>query len=315
MCKQGFCTYLNKCCTSSSQCDDNRSCTSNACSGGKCKFTKAAGASCCTANKDCNDGKACTLDLCQQGKCTHAKLAQCCESNQDCDDGDDKCTDDVCDVKTGKCSFTKTCCAKDADCNDGDDKCTKDTCNMTTSKCAFTPTGAQGCCLPQLWSHNFDDGKAKGMTFSNKYGATKGWQVWNPASYYKSAKGALYYGDPVAKNYKFSGTNYGTATMPEITLPNKTGLKLRFWAWFDKETSSTYDKLTVRLKPSGGSTTTLWYTTSSVKDNIWYDKSFSLDAYKGQKVTISFYFSTGDSSGNTELGVLIDDLQVTQTCP
>ena len=313
MCVGGACAWKHQCCTTASQCDDGRSCTSDTCSGGKCKFSAAA--DCCQQDADCTGGNACTLNRCVAGKCSYAKLAQCCLKDTDCDDKDDKCTTDSCDVKTGKCTFVKTCCAKDTDCDDGDAPCTSDKCDPATTKCVFTPTGAQGCCAPELWTHNFDDGSAKGITFKNSHGAAHGWQVWQQASYYKSPKGALYYGDPVAKNYKFTGSNSGTATLPTVQLPDKSGLTLRFWAFFQKETSSTYDKLSVRIQPEGGSTTTLWTTGTSDADGIWYDKSLSLSAYKGKKVTVSFYFATGDGSANSELGVLLDDVRLLQTCP
>jgi len=312
-CKGGFCGYSTTCCKSNSDCDDGRACTTDTCKWGKCRFTVPGGGKCCSSNKDCGDGVTCTLDLCKSGKCENHKLAQCCEKDADCDDKDDKCTIDSCNKTTGKCEYKKTCCASDKECDDKDDKCTTDKCDANTSKCTYTPTGASGCCLPQLWHNSFDDNNAKGMTFSNKYGNAKGWQIWNPSDHFKSAKGALYYGDPVKKNYDF-GTSYGSARIVGINLPNKSGLSLKFWLYMVKEASSKYDKLYVQLKSEKGNTVTLWSTSTSDKSKTWYDKNISLDSYKGQKVEILFYFTTIDPTSNSGLGVIIDDVQVLQKC-
>ena len=214
---------------------------------------------------------------------------------------------------SGKCQFKNTCCKDDKGCDDGDDKCTVDKC--VGGKCNYTGTGVQGCCMPTIWGHSFDDNSATGMTFSNKYGAAKGWQVWNPATKYKSAKGVLYYGDPKVKNFKFSGANSGTATLKPVLIPSKKTATLRLWAYFGTEKSSTYDKLTIYGQPAGGAKSSIWVKTSSISTNVWHDLKIPLKSvFKGKKTTFSFYFNTSDGVGNTGLGVLIDDVKVEQAC-
>jgi len=307
-CQAGACTWVHKCCTKSADCNDGKACTTDSCYGGKCKFTAKAG--CCQSNADCKDSKKCTLDICQSGKCQHKGLAECCETDKDCNDGDDKCTVDNC--VAGACVFKNTCCKEDKACDDGDDKCTVDKC--VGGKCNYTGTGVAGCCMPTVWSHSFDDNSPTGFTFKNKYGASKGWQIWNPAVTSHSPKGVLYYGNPATKNFNFS-SNYGTATLKPIQIPADKPTMLRMWKYVHTETSTSYDKIYIYGQPEGGSKVTLYSKKSGVPSKKWQELKLPLSsAFKGKKATFSFYFTTVDGVGNSGLGILIDDLKVEQTC-
>jgi hypothetical protein len=38
-------------------------------------------------------------------------------------------------------------------------------------------------------------------------------------------------------------------------------------------------------------------------------------AFKAEKVKVNVYFTTADSSRNSQMSVLIDDVRLTRTCP
>lgn len=128
-------------------CDaDGSVCTvGDTCSGGKCTKGKAL---------DCDDSNGCTADSCDPtgGKgCVHVPNAVKCDDNNPCTESDtcaggkcqpgnpkscvdgDKCTTDVCEASSGKCSHTavagcSTKCSKADECNDNN-VCTFDTCD------------------------------------------------------------------------------------------------------------------------------------------------------------------------------------------
>jgi hypothetical protein len=145
-------------------CNDNNPCTSgDSCANGKCKAGTAPG---CVPNSPClagacdkttgkcaskpaneggvcNDGDGCTLlDVCAAGKCV-AKDGQVCNDN-------DPCTKDVCDSKSGKCSYLPSADVPGAGgpvCDDGSkctfgDTCKAGKCTGTTSK---NCTDGDGC--------------------------------------------------------------------------------------------------------------------------------------------------------------------------
>ena len=184
---------------SAKNCDDGNPCTNDACGGGVC-LSVANTATCndnnaCTlgdacanglcapgAPKVCEDDSVCTSDGCdpQSGSCTAtANTAGCDDKNPctqgdacqggtclagsavSCDDGN-LCTNDACDLKTGKCAFsnsTAPCSDGDA-CSQGDaclagacvsgtakvcddsNPCTNDGCDSATAACKNLPNAA-----------------------------------------------------------------------------------------------------------------------------------------------------------------------------
>jgi hypothetical protein len=72
-------------CTSAAQCNDNNSCTQDACVSGSCQNTPVTNGTACT-----DDGNVCTNDVCSAGACTHPNNTAACQ-----DDGN-SCTNDVC---------------------------------------------------------------------------------------------------------------------------------------------------------------------------------------------------------------------------
>ncbi len=311
----GFCKYTFNCCKLAGECDDGDACTTDACSSGKCKHTVQQ--SCCSADAMCDDGKPCTKDLCDAaGTCKHVQTPGCCAENGDCKLDDGVCSVGTCDVKqgatAGTCAYKKLCCSTDKECDDGDAKCTVDKC--VNAKCVHTPTGASGCCTPQLLALDFDGGSAGGFTFKNSKGTGKGWQLWSAASVSKSGKGVLYYGDPKVGNYDLGGSNYGTATLVTPTLPADAESTLNVSVYLATESSASYDYLRVYATAQGVAKTTLWKKASG-QTNKWLDLKLSLAKFKGKAVTLELYFATGDGVSNKTKGAFVDDLSVTRPCP
>ena len=148
----------------SAKCEDDDKCTVTACSAGKCvvksldKTIPGCGSS---ADSECDDNNACTKDTCNKGDCkidpaplngSACTGASLCVVGDKCDAGkcgggkpkvcDDKnpCTNDSCDVKTGKCNSKNK--ANGAACDADGDLCTvKDSCDA--GKCV---AGAKNTC-------------------------------------------------------------------------------------------------------------------------------------------------------------------------
>ena len=311
-CNAGVCSYEAKCCTLSTECNDGKPCTTDLCSSGLCLHSPKAG--CCSSSAQCDDGKPCTLDSCNNpaaaggGTCSSEPGYGCCASASDCKATSSPCFAASCNA--GLCSYAQTCCAANSECNDNDAVCTSDAC--VNGKCVFTPTNAQGCCTPKVHEETFETSPAAGWTFENSAGPTKGWQVWTDALYPTSGKGALYYGDPLTKNYEFSGSNFGTATF-KTTLPAAKSLTLAMSIRMDTEVSASYDNLVIS-KVVGGVKTTLWSKTGDVAAKHFV-VTIDLSSEAGKAIDIQLTFSTGDGVANATAGVHIDDFKITRSCP
>ena len=309
VCSDGQCSWPYSCCATDGDCNDNVLCTTDKCVSQKCQFSPIK--NCCMGNGDCNDSDPCTTDSCAGpgANCTFAAIAGCCKTNIGCDDKN-ACTIDTCTKNV--CTNTNTCCSADADCSDGETKCTTDTC--VAQKCQHKPTGAAGCCIPDIWSNEFDANDAKGMVFANSAGPAQGWQLWLGSTQVKSGTGVLYYGDPTVGNFNF-GANNGTATTPPITLPGGVNSKVTFDLFMDTEQGPPYDALTLNIYV-GGAKTQLWdKNTNGYSVGAWASISVDLSKYVGQEVTLEFAFNTVDSIGNGGFGVAVDNLHFTALCP
>jgi hypothetical protein len=315
-CEQGACVGQPK------DCDDGDPCTADLCDPfGQCQHESNTG-------KDCDDGNPCTeADLC-------TLLGKCQGVEKVCDDGD-PCTADACDPAVGctapaapdgtACDDGDACTENDAcqagQCDAGTPKscddgiaCSDDTCKEGV--CEHTASAQPGCCgkaagPATLLSETFDLAEAAGWTFSNSKGAGKGWQVWlnptNPPGP-QSAPGVLYYGDPAAGNFAMDGTNNGKATSPLLQLPANAPQELTAKVYMNTESSSSYDRLYVRVL-SNGQTSTLWQKPSGFTGS-WKTLTLDLSAHAGKEVQLVFEFNTMDGVANTGLGVLIDDVVV-----
>ncbi len=123
------------------QCSKDADCTA----GQKCNtltYLCYAPATGCTWDGMCADADPCSNDGCDlaTGKCTHTPAPGCCKTAANCDDKL-ACTDDTCQGGTCQHVGKAGCCANAGDCDDGN-PCSTDTC--AGGKCTFGATA--GCC-------------------------------------------------------------------------------------------------------------------------------------------------------------------------
>jgi hypothetical protein len=90
---------------------------------------------------------------------------------------------------------------------------------------------------------------------------------------------------------------------------------LKFWLYMDTESGSSYDQLTISVVKNGVVTQIWSKATAGVGMLAWKEYTVSLAGYAGSTVQLQLFFNTVDSIANSGLGVLIDDLRVTNACP
>jgi sugar lactone lactonase YvrE len=252
----------------------------------------------------CTDGKSCTTDVCdpKTAACSFPVVAD----GGKCDDGNPCTTGDAC--ASSLCSTSTPTSCDDAS------ACTVDSCDVKTG-CVHTFQEGPGCCNPLPWQDTFDDGKPKYGVIANQNGSTTlGWQEWLKSPKSKSAPGVLYYGNPASQNFDFGGS-VGQYVTQNFQLGSNPGA-LTFWLYMDTESGTSYDNLTVTLHVVGGGNATVFTKNAQgFSTQAWYPVKFDLAAFAGKTANVEFYFNTGDSVGNSGLGVLVDDLTVTNKCP
>lgn len=263
-------------CEKDADCDDHDSCTTNTCgTDKKCKYTAIPG--CCKADKDCEDANACTKTSCVESLCKVDVI--CCNGDLDCNDND-ACTNDSCDNGSCKYSVTANCCKPVIASN---------TFDTAASISDWTLVGTDN---PVIWQHT---------SVTPVPGADGG---------------LLYFGDIDKFNYVGDGNRVtGTATTPAIKLQPGVPSLLKFRVWLDAETTTTFDKLEVRVK--GTKTVVLWDKSqlSASEYKKWVDVSVPIDAeFGGQSVTFEFKFDSVDGAGNNQLGAFIDNFSVGSQC-
>jgi hypothetical protein len=303
------------CCLDTAECDDKNVCTIDSCNfAHQCQHQLLPGDVCCNTVADCDDKNVCTQDSCAAAgmACQHTQAdANCCMTNKDCNDKD-PCTQDTCSAN--QCGHKYICCASDKDCDDGDNVCTNDSCaNMF---CEHTPTGAAGCCFPDLFTLDMESGIPGGWTASAS-AATTGWQ-WTQKQAH-GGSGALWYGNAATGDFT-DGSN-GSLQSGLIALPANAQLHFTAWVWLDTEMGPPYDELTLSLAVDG-KTFTLW-TKHTDKDaggadlwklKTWYLVDANLSAFAGKQVVLTWKFDTVDGVANTGQGVFLDDMALTRTC-
>lgn len=151
-------------------------------------------------------------------------------------------------------------------------------------------------------TYTFETGTMQGITETHSDSAVM-WQVASTRPYAGSY--SMYYGNPTAKNFAGSGTNYGTATLPQVMVPGQGSSSLTFWLWMDTEISSSYDILYVKI---GGTNVWTKTTTTVPAAKTWQQVTVDLNSYAGQSVQVSLYFNTMDSAANSGEGVYVDDI-------
>ncbi len=108
------------------------------------------------------------------------------------------------------------------------------------------------------------------------------------------------------------GTTHTDTLSQSITLPTGcSNYNLSFWLHIDTaETTTTtaYDKLTVRVLNSSGTVLSTLHMYSNLDHNTGYaQRSFSLSAYAGQKITLKF---TGPEYYTKQTSFVIDDTAI-----
>jgi len=108
-CTNDFCATDGFCSNTPVVCNDQSSCTGDACVNGQCQYTPVV----------CNDQNSCTTDACVNGQCVYTPVV-CNDQNS--------CTTDAC--VNGQCVYTQVVC------ND-QNSCTTDAC--VNGQCVYTP--------------------------------------------------------------------------------------------------------------------------------------------------------------------------------
>jgi len=311
-CVDGACVhdFSSGCCSINLDCDDFDACTIDMCAEGACEYSQVADPLCCNTDWDCNDENECTSDECNKNRCEHSVLDDtgCCSSVTQCDD-QDPCTLDKC--ADFQCSHFNICCSSDDDCDDNDPVCTNDSC--VDEKCVFKPTGAPGCCTPEVVAFHFEDGGA-GWEFDPPVGGV-GWQVTSGGkTEYVSPTGALYYGNPTVWDFDNGAINGGTALSPPFMMQPSYPAALTAEVFMDTESSYSYDLVWFKVVSDGLPTTTVWEKNYYVTTGVFFNISANLSAWSGRTIRILIEFYTADDLINYGLGVFIDDLIVTTPC-
>ena len=254
---------------------------------------------CCSLDEDCDDSNPCTTDVCPGGMsiCEFLPVESCCLADFECDD-EDICTIDDCQENV--CLHTNQCCDGDSECDDDDDVCTVDQC--IDSFCVFTPSGAEGCCDPDVYDEGFESGGAGGWEFTSDSSAYT-WHVTDTKA--NTGSNSLYFGNA-------SATGYGDgvvaeALSPWMDLPAAPSLTLSFWLWQALEDG--YDDLSVYVVTENAEQLLSLY---DELNPVWTEEQFDISDFGGQTVRVKLLFDS--DSSNNEQGPVIDDLHIDAGC-
>jgi len=259
---------------------------------------------CCNEDADCDDGNPCTTDICPgaESLCINLPEDSCCISDGDCDDGD-PCTMDDCPQPGAACTNIVICCSEDVDCDDGDDACTDDVC--VDGLCQFLPTGAAGCCDPEFFADDFEDGLDQWTLWEGGAADEYTWQISGVQTW--TGDGALNYGNAAGDSYGNDQDAY--ALSPEIDLSNQPSVNLSFQLWYDTEPD--FDHCDVTLVGPDGETTLDAFTGFDGQE--WTKHVYDLSPWSGQTVRVKILWYS-DGSVSSYPGCFFDDLVVGQDC-
>jgi Putative Ig domain len=164
----------------------------------------------------------------------------------------------------------------------------------TTFTWTVTASGSGGCTAAQLLGNpGFETGSASPWSASSGVvSAASGGEAPRSGSYFAWLDGY--------------GSTHTDTLSQSVSIPSSCATAtLSFWLKIDTAettTSTAYDKLTVTV----GSTTLATY--SNLNQGAYAQKSFSLAAYVGQTVTVTF---TGTEDSSLQTSFVIDDTAVT----
>jgi len=247
---------------------------------------------CAGAQESCLGGSCVCLPDCLGKECGEDGCAGSCG---ECDDGN-ICTLDSCD--SGNCAHEVVCCELDEECYDGD-LCTIDSCS--SGQCAYVPTGAEGCCIPDVFAEDFESGQGAWDFESNSADYT--WHI-SSANFFSGGK-SLFFGN--AGGSAYGNNNLGSATTPWFELPEGAEATLSFQLW--RDTESCCDKLGVYVVDEAGGHLLQEFSGS---DTAWTKKELTLQGYSGKAIRIRFEFESDYSV--TSFGVFVDELKVDSGC-
>ena len=325
-CQNGQCVSLPipgcvEACTGDTDCADDDPCTLDLCdaASGECLHIPDPVCGGCTGPADCNDGDDCTADFCQNGQCVNVDIPGCgpeCQSNFECQDND-PCTDDFC-TQQGTCQHAAIpgcggACQTAQDCADGLD-CTTDVCaggqcqNIVDPDCAVCEAGV-------VFADNFDTatGNSTGWEMSPANEGV-GWQIL-AFDYNTSPPSSLYYGNPEALNYDSGGGNSGSAVSKPFIVGVGGQLNITFQVIADVEQGQSYDQLRLMAQLGAGQQVELWSKGSFGQVGPEFQQvSVSSAQLGGSSVRLEWRFETVDGLFNDTLGVVVDDVVVTQAC-
>jgi hypothetical protein len=209
----------------------------------------------------------------------------------------------------GSCSHTvaSACCNVDKDCDDGN-ACTVDSCVAgNPSTCKHTPGTGPTCCKPIVWESHFDDDSLNGGT-SSTAGTNVKWQVWTGSGKAQSGNGVLYYGDPITQSYNSGAQNTGSWFF-SAPLPSASKLTMTFKIYPAIEADAAYDTLSLKAQFN-----TIW-TKAGMNFGAWNTIALDLTKFAGTSASFQLDFDTIDNQNNGTLGILIDDVVITRSCP
>jgi hypothetical protein len=299
--EHGYCLVetLDDCCTLDADCDDGDACTSDTCTGFGQGCAHETKTDCCSSDADCDDANPCTADDCPVPGEPCVFTILCCNADAECDDGD-PCTVEVCQNQT--CHYTDTCCHADSDCDDGE-LCTKDACQHDGA-CSHEPAYLPGCCVPEIWDDDFDDGDLSDWYITGGDGSV-GWHLVDKRA--SSPSYSVYYGDTAT--WEYGNSNEGSMLSEPMLLPFgvQVGVEMKIWLY----TEASYDRLYVYVQ-TDDTEAEIWKSGSSDPKQQWFDKSLDISSFAGRQVRVRLRFKS-DSSSFYE-GVYVDDLRVTTSC-
>jgi len=216
-------------------------------------------------------------------------------------------------------------CLGGKDCDDTN-PCTLDACNAQGICTHAFASGVPGCCQSSvgLAPDGFEGSSfASNWNALNQNSTTVIWQAVETDKL--TGTKAAYFGNATNKNYADATLAVGTGPQGElvskaITLNQAVDKKavLSFSVWLDIE-PNVPETFEVRVHDSTGTVklATIWKNDVLQSTDYKVKKSVTVDvsAYKGQTISIGFFFDSGDDIDNDMFeGVYLDDVKIDEVC-
>ncbi|MCA9665314.1 MAG: hypothetical protein KC503_06990 [Myxococcales bacterium] len=159
----------------------------------------------------------------------------------------------------------------------------------------------------------FEDGKVPADWSVMNSHMDVGWQLTNSG---RAGGGSwsFYYGDPSKKSFDNGLANSGTITTEAFVVKAGISAGIRFWVYFDTQTSPFEDLLDVEVAPILGTGGRIWRRSVSTPQQQWQQIALSLSNWTGRQVRIVFRFDTVTLQNNSGEGVYLDDVTVFSGC-